>query len=461
MTMIRRRILTVACTVALAGALSAGCIGAEPTVGGAEGSDGAADGMSSSDATSEGEASVGDAGTDGDAASLACLPSQTRCTGDGGTYCADTHTDNANCGACGKACGAGQACVGGACSYECPVGQTLCAPDAGGADAGPFCASTQSDSANCGACGHACAAGKVCVGSSCVAGCFIGGANFAMGEANPSNACQTCLPAASTIAWSNVQDGTTCGSGKACVAGVCGTQFSYTGAPQTFVVPAGVTQVTVAAWGAAGGSCGTGTGAGGLGGMTEATISVTMGESLDVFVGGGGGCGGAGYAGGGNGGMNAGGGGGESDVRQGGSSLANRVVVAGGGGGGSGGADGAGGANAGGAGGLAVAAAGAGGALGGGGGTQLFGGTAGGGNTPGLPGSLGTGGNGVTVGSGTTTTSGGGGGGGYNGGGGGGTNNSEQGGGGGGGCSFTEPSATGVLMTAGVQSGNGMVVFAW
>ncbi|MBV8066636.1 MAG: hypothetical protein JO113_01565, partial [Candidatus Eremiobacteraeota bacterium] len=108
-------------------------------------------------------------------------------------------------------------------------------------------------------------------------------------------------------------------------------KFKYTGAKQKFKVPAGVAHVTIDALGAAGGGGGASTAPGGNGGLVKATIAVTPGETLGVFVGGA------------NGGFNGGGpgspsgtegGGGASDVRQGGDTLTNRVVIAGGGGGG-------------------------------------------------------------------------------------------------------------------------------
>jgi hypothetical protein len=55
--------------------------------------------------------------------------------------------------------------------------------------------------------------GKVCNGAVCSPGCDIGGAFVAAGAANPQNSCQTCQPSSSTTAWSNLQEGTNCGSG--------------------------------------------------------------------------------------------------------------------------------------------------------------------------------------------------------------------------------------------------------
>jgi Glycine rich protein len=129
--------------------------------------------------------------------------------------------------------------------------------------------------------------------------------------------------------------------------------FKYTGAAQHFKVPSGVTELTVVARGG-----GTPSGdfpssgpyyTGSNGGFIRATISVTSGERLDIFVGGHGdlgveGAGGAaGFNGGGAGGdgiqdssyfVDGGvGGGGASDIREGGDLLKDRIVVAGGGGG--------------------------------------------------------------------------------------------------------------------------------
>jgi Glycine rich protein len=107
------------------------------------------------------------------------------------------------------------------------------------------------------------------------------------------------------------------------------------GTPQHFVVPPGVTSVTIEASGATGAR--NASGSGGFGGLVKGTVRVTPTETLTVRVGGeplertGG------YNGGGNGapGSNETGGGGASDVRQGGDTLTDRIVVAGGGGAGS------------------------------------------------------------------------------------------------------------------------------
>ena len=82
-------------------------------------------------------------------------------------------TDNANCGACGRTCAAGETCCAGACrnlatdsmncgacgAPACAEGQTCC---------NGMCLDTAQDEMNCGMCGRACANGETCCGGSCV-----------------------------------------------------------------------------------------------------------------------------------------------------------------------------------------------------------------------------------------------------------------------------------------------------
>jgi len=227
--------------------------------------------------------------------------------------------------------------------------------------------------------------------------------------------------------------------------------FNYTGGAQTWTVPCGVSSVTVDAYGAQGGD---NAALGGRGGRLQASVPVSPGQTLNIYVGGAGtSCNTGGY--------NGGGatsctytqsrvGGGASDVRIGGTDLANRAVVAAGGGGagynwGSSPCD-----NGGNAGGLIGSAnppcvTG----CSGGGGSQTFGGAAGtySGWSSGVAGSVGQGG------SGGAGTGGGGGGGGYFGGGGGSWC------GGGGGSSYS--SGTILTNSPGVRTGNGQVTISW
>jgi hypothetical protein len=263
--------------------------------------------------------------------------------------------------------------------------------------------------------------------------------------------------------------------------------FQYTGKEQSFSVPAHVTKIAVIALGGEGAGRN-----GGRGGRTTATISVTPGETLAIFVGGegagerggfngggagrdGGNCSCDGYA-----------GGGASDVRAGGDTLSDRILVAAGGAGAGGGNPSGSGEGEGGGGGGLTGGIGGGGPYnyqnggGGFGATQSAGG-AGGihgsdcdkySGTTGADGRLGDGGvagvggksNGHSAGGG-----GGGGGGGYYGGGGGGggcggyTHYNNGGGGGGGGSSYIEPGATRGRTWTGWKKANtnGSVVFSW
>lgn len=119
--------------------------------------------------------------------------------------------------------------------------------------------------------------------------------------------------------------------------------FDYTGAAQSWVVPAGVTSVDIEALGAQGYDAGSDLG--GRGGQASGTLAVTPGETLSIYVGGRGSQAdvasvpmGGGFNGGGDGVNNSndptfvGGGGGASDVRRG-LTLNDRLIVAGGGGG--------------------------------------------------------------------------------------------------------------------------------
>jgi len=123
--------------------------------------------------------------------------------------------------------------------------------------------------------------------------------------------------------------------------------FQFTGAPQQFVVPAGVTRLKLELWGGEGGlpyPTYPQTTAG-KGGYVVGFINVTPGETYEIYVGGKGQDGvlGAGGAGGWNGGgcgdsapgpqYYGPGGGGASDIRFGGNTLYDRIIVAGAGGG--------------------------------------------------------------------------------------------------------------------------------
>jgi hypothetical protein len=228
------------------------------------------------------------------------------------------------------------------------------------------------------------------------------------------------------------------------------TTYTFTGAQQTYTVPAGVTSLTLDVKGAQGGfGFNAPSSPPGSGGRVQAVLAVTPGEVLNIYVGGkgvdgtasvggAGGFNGGGLGGTWSGGRCGGGGGGASDVRQGGNALGNRVIVASGGGGtGVNFSTG----NSGGHGGGLNGVNGLTGTYLGGGATQFAGGVPNGALGVGGPGGVGQ--------------TGGGGGGGYYGGGG----SAWE--GGGGGSSYTAPiGVTSVLHTQGFQTGNGEIVIS-
>ncbi len=267
--------------------------------------------------------------------------------------------------------------------------------------------------------------------------------------------------------------------------------FNFTGASQTFIVPTGVTSVSIDAFGAAGQDMiieDFDPSTGGLGGQASGELAVTPGDVLTIFVGGAGTDGVGGFNGGEVGGFGtpttgtggfAGSGGGASDVRIGGTSLTDRIIVAGGGGGsgrdyvngtctpcGIGGDGGAGGGFTGIDGedpswsGILGSFPNVG--AGGKGGTPTMGGAAGDGpNGPaGNPGALGIGGAGVN---GTQSVASGGGGGGYYGGGSGGggdSGNGVAGAGGAGGSSYVGGVTSGTTIP-GIRAGDGEVIITY
>ena len=107
-----------------------------------------------------------------------------------GETCVDTDTDADNCGGCGRPCTLPNAlaqCTGGACAITaCTQGYADCdANPANGCEV-----HVADDAANCGGCGHACAANEVCVEGACQAAacvqplqtCTAGGASCCDGR---------------------------------------------------------------------------------------------------------------------------------------------------------------------------------------------------------------------------------------------------------------------------------------
>jgi hypothetical protein len=64
--------------------------------------------------------------------------------------------------------------------------------------------------------GTSCGTGGICHTGACVSGCEIGGVYYATDGTDPSNPCQSCQPGTSTKGWTAVANGTSCGTGTCC-----------------------------------------------------------------------------------------------------------------------------------------------------------------------------------------------------------------------------------------------------
>jgi hypothetical protein len=106
-----------------------------------------------------------------------CTASGSACAAEDGTVglccsdgaCVDLSNDPANCGACGVTCGPDVACQQGIClGSACNASQhgAYCGTTPQQICCGATCADTLSDPANCGACGKACDAG-ICMSGVC------------------------------------------------------------------------------------------------------------------------------------------------------------------------------------------------------------------------------------------------------------------------------------------------------
>jgi MYXO-CTERM domain-containing protein len=72
--------------------------------------------------------------------------------------CETTLGTTDNCGACGHACAAGEECTGQICEAVCGAGETNC---------NGTCVDLNTDVSNCGACGHGCPTGESCQNGTC------------------------------------------------------------------------------------------------------------------------------------------------------------------------------------------------------------------------------------------------------------------------------------------------------
>ena len=137
-----------------------------------------------------------------------CSKSTPDCKGSAvvcGDSCVQLKSDNLNCGVCGTACAAGKVCSAGACAETCAAGATACP-----AVAPTYCADVTTDESNCGTCGTACTTGQACTAGVCSLVCAGGttkcGSSCVTTTSDPTN-CGAC--------------GTVCTSGQVCSAGAC------------------------------------------------------------------------------------------------------------------------------------------------------------------------------------------------------------------------------------------------
>jgi hypothetical protein len=147
-------------------------------------------------------------------------PGLAACPNGGAPICTNLYSDARNCGACGLVCGAGLTCNGGQCGnqqpvVQCPADAKLCPDPAGMKE---YCANLMYDSANCGACGRTCGAGMGCSAGQCVQGAMTGtdgGATLSCPAGYT-----TCMDAFGKPLCANIMyDRNNCGfCGKACAA---------------------------------------------------------------------------------------------------------------------------------------------------------------------------------------------------------------------------------------------------
>ena len=170
------------------------------------------------------------------------------CSNATGSSCADLSVDHANCGACGHACGVSQYCQGGTCfdvpSTSCGSGMTVCLDQSGQK---PICTNLLFDQRNCNACGNACPDNAACMNGVCT---VTGTTTVDAGVASCPGGFGICAGAQSTTycaafmtGFADCGDcGHTCAAGQYCTDGTCllaGAGVSCTGTQSSCPIPGG------------------------------------------------------------------------------------------------------------------------------------------------------------------------------------------------------------------------------
>lgn len=119
-----------------------------------------------------------------------------------GDACIDVTFDNANCGACGKVCGAGTECWDGQCVLDCQYPMQDCG--------GSACVNTNTSNQYCGDCYTSCGAGTSCQAGWCepTGTGGSGGSGGSGGTGGSGGSGWTCSPD-----WYDGDDGCDCGCG--------------------------------------------------------------------------------------------------------------------------------------------------------------------------------------------------------------------------------------------------------
>ncbi len=152
---------------------------------------------------------------------LTCAATFVNCDGNAANGCeVDAVSDRANCGACGHACAASETCQSGGCSAPvCAAPQANC----DGLGANGCEVNTATAVAHCGACGHACTANNAapdCVGGTC--GYSVCNVGFGDVNGDPADGCEVDFNTDLQHCGGQNRRCAVANGTPACVGGVCG-----------------------------------------------------------------------------------------------------------------------------------------------------------------------------------------------------------------------------------------------